>query len=160
MMYIFAAIAISAFLAGFGISHQIDKAEILKMSNGIDVLHREAEATIAVLTAQAETEHEKALNANKQLEDANVSTIKAINSQRDAFKSQRLYDTHRKSSSCATAKDSNPTNATNAATEYAPELSNELTEFLKSEAFRADEISAYATLCKQFVVDNNCGISK
>jgi len=159
MTYIFAAIALSAFLAGFGIAHQIDKAEIQEMSNGIDALHREAEATIATLTEQADKEHEKALNANKQLEDANVSTINAINSQRDDFKSKRMYDTHRKSSNCPPTAGSNTTSTTSTA-EYAPELSNELTEFLKAEAYRADEISAYAVLCKSFVVDNNCGVPK
>jgi len=159
-MYIFALIAAVSFATGFGISHQIDKAQIQHMSDGIAAQNMEAKLTLQILTEQADKEHEKALNANKQLEDANVSTIKAINSQRDAFKSKRMYDTHRKSSSCTTAKDSNSTNTTNAATEYAPELSNELTEFLKSEAYRADEISAYAILCKSFVVDNNCGVSK
>ena len=159
-MYIFALIAAVSFATGFGISHQISKAEIQHMSDGIAAQNMEAKLTLQILTEQADKEHEKALNANKQLEDANVSTIKAINSQRDAFKSQRLYDTNRKSSSCTAAKDSNSTNTANAATEYAPELSVELTEFLKSEAYRADEISAYAILCKSFVVDNNCGVSK
>ena len=42
MLYIFAAIAISAFLAGFGVSHQIDKAEIQHMSDGITAQNLEA----------------------------------------------------------------------------------------------------------------------
>jgi len=151
MMYIFALIAAISFATGFGISHQISKAEIQHMSDGIAAQNMEAKLTLQILTEQADKEHEKALNANKQLEDANVSTINAINSQRDAFRSKRMYDTHRSSGSCAAAKDSNSTNTANTTAEYASELSNELTEFLKSEAYRADEISAYATLCNNFI---------
>jgi hypothetical protein len=158
-MYIFPLIAAVSFATGFGISHQIDKAEIQHMSDGIAAQNMEAKLTLQILTEQADKEHEKALNANKQLEDANVSTIKAINSQRDAFKSQRLYDTHRKSSSCTTAKDSNSTNTTNAAI-IDGQLSNELTEFLKSEAYRADEISAYATICNNYIKGIDHGTSK
>jgi len=160
MPYIFALIAAVSFASGFGVSYQISKAEIQEMSNGIDALHREAEATIATLTAQADNAHANALNANKQLEDANVSAINAINSQHDAFKSVRMYDTNRKGSSCTPTKGDNTAGAANTATQYAPELSTELTEFLKSESYRADEISNYAILCKQFVIDNNCNIQK
>ena len=140
MMYIFAAIAISAFLTGFGVSHQIDKAEIQHMSDGIAAQNLEAKLTLQILTEQAD-------NAKKQLEAANDSAIKAINSQRDDFKSKRMYDTHRKSSSCAS---SNTPSTANPAPDDG-ELSAEYTAFLKSEAYRADEISAYATLCKNYI---------
>jgi hypothetical protein len=149
-MYIFALIAAVSFATGFGISHQISKAEIQHMSDGIAAQNMEAKLTLQILTEQADKEHEKALNANKQLEDANVSTINAINSQRDAFKSQRMYDTHRTSSNCTTTKAGDTSVTTNTST-VDGELSTELTEFLKSEAYRADEISAYAVLCSQFI---------
>ena len=151
MLYIFALIAAVSFATGFGISHQISKAEIQHMSDGIAAQNMEAKLTLQILTEQADKEHEKTLNANKQLEDANVSTINAINSQRDAFRSKRLYDTHRTSSNCTAAKAGDTSVTANATTEYAPELSTELTEFLKSEAYRADEISTYAVLCSQFI---------
>jgi len=150
MMYIFALIAAVSFATGFGISHQISKAEIQHMSDGIAAQNMEAKLTLQILTEQADKEHEKALNANKQLEDANASTINAINSQRDAFKSQRLYDTRRSSGNCTAAK-AGDTNAITNTTTNDGQLSNELTEFLKSEAYRADEISAYATLCNNFI---------
>ena len=151
MPYIFAIIAATSFATGYGICYQISKAEIQHMADGIAAQNMEAKLTLQILTEQADKEHEKALNANKQLEDANVSTINTINSQRDAFRSKRLYDTHRKSSNCTAAKAGDTSVTTNATTEYAPELSTELTEFLKSEAYRADEISAYAVLCSQFI---------
>ena len=140
MPYILAAIAISAFLAGFGVSHQIDKAEIQHMSDGIAAQNLEAKLTLQILTEQAD-------NAKKQLEAANDSAIKAINSQRDDFKSKRMYDTHRKSINCTATNTASTTDTS--ATDG--QLSDQLTEFLKSEAYRADEISNYASLCSQFI---------
>ena len=159
MPYIWVGLLLGGFATGFGISHQISKAQIQHMSDGIAAQNMEAKLTLQILTEQADKEHEKALNANKQLEDANVSTINAINSQRDAFRSKRLYDTHRASNNCTTTKAGDTSVTTNTAP-VDGELSNELTEFLKSEAYRADEISAYAVLCKSFVVDSNCGVPK
>lgn len=150
MGYIVIAIAVLSGGFGFTLSHMIDKAEIQHMSDGIASQNMEAKLTLQILTEQADKEHEKALNANKQLEDANVSTINAINSQRDAFRSKRLYDTHRASSNCTSAKTTNTGEPIDAASEDRG-LSAELTEFLKSEAYRADEISAYAVLCSQFI---------
>jgi len=160
MPYIFALIAAVSFASGFGLSYQISKAEIQHMSDGIAAQNMEAKLTLQILTEQADKEHEKALNTNKQLEDANVSTINAINSQRDAFKSKRMYDTNRKGSSCTPTAGGNTTSTTNTTDQYAPELSTELTEFLKSESYRADEITNYAILCQKFVIDNNCNIQK
>ena len=150
MLYAFVLIAAVSFASGFGLSHQIDKAQIQHISDGIAAQNMEATLTLKALTDQADKEHEKAINANKQLEDANVSTINAINSHRDSFKSKRLYDTHRARSSCATAKPSDTTSTVNTTTDDG-QLSDQITEFLKSEAYRADEVSAYATLCKNYI---------
>jgi hypothetical protein len=129
------------------------------MAESISTMNREADIQLATLTEEADKAHTEALKLNKELEDANVSAINAINSQHDSFKSVRMYDNSRKSSSC-TATKGDSTNPTAGATEDRHELSDELTSFLKSEAYRADEISAYAILCQKFVVDNNCGITK
>jgi hypothetical protein len=139
-MYIFALVAAVSFATGFGISHQISKAEIQHMSDGIAAQNREAEIQYNALISEAN-------KVNKQLEDAHATALKTITDQRNAFKSKRMYDTHRTSSNCTS---SNTTSSTNTPTDDG-ELSNELTEFLKSEAYRADEISAYAVLCSQFI---------
>jgi hypothetical protein len=149
MLYIFALIAAVSFASGFGLSYQIDKATIQHMSDGIAAQNREAELQYANLVEQAN-------NTNKLLEVNNATAIKTITDLRDAFKPKRMYDTHRKSSSCT---NSNTTSTANTTTDDG-ELSAEYTDFLKSEAYRADEVSAYAILCKSFVVDNNCGIPK
>jgi hypothetical protein len=150
MPYIWVALLAVVFASGYWLSSALSHAEIQHMSDGIATQNKEAELTLATLTQAADNARANALNANKQLEDANVSAINAINSQRDSFKSQRMYDTHRASSNCTTTKAGDTSIVINSA-DVSGELSTELTEFLKSEAYRADEISAYAVLCSQFI---------
>lgn len=159
MPYIFVGIIIASFASGYGLSSAVNKAELIKMHVSISAMNREAELQLATLTEEADKAHTEALKLNKELEDANVSTINAINSQRDAFKSVRMYDNSRKSGSCTATKGNN-TRTTTGTNQDRYELSDELTNFLKSEAYRADQIAAYAALCQKFVVDNNCGISR
>ena len=159
MPYLFVALIVTSFASGYGFAHKVSQAEIREMSESIADMNREAELQLATLTEEADRAHTEALKLNKELEDANVSTINAINSQHDSFKSVRMYDNSRKSSSCTATKGDN-TSSIAGATEDRHELSDELTNFLKSEAYRADQIAAYAALCQKFVVDNNCGISR
>ena len=159
MPYLFVGIIIASFASGYGFAYKVSRAEIRQMSDSIDDMNREAEWTLAALIKEADKAHEEALKLNKELEDANVSAINAINSQHDSFKSVRMYDNSRKGSSCTPTKGDN-TSSTAGADKDRYELSDELTSFLKSEAYRADQIAAYAALCQKFVVDNNCGISK
>jgi hypothetical protein len=153
MPYLFVGIIVASFASGYGLSSAVNKAELIKMHFSISAMNREAELQLATLTEEADRAHTEALKLNKELEDANVSTINAINSQRDAFKSVRMYDNSRKSSSCTATKGNN-TNTTTSPAEDRYELSDELTNFLKSEAYRADQIAAYAALCQKFVVGN------
>lgn len=150
MPYIFIAIFVVGFGSGYLTSHKIDKAEIIEMADSIASMNREAEVTLATLTEEAEKANVKAIQLNKELEDANESAIKAINTQRDDFSHQRMYDNGRKSSRCTTAK-TGDSNAIVRADEDRHELSMELTEFLKMEAYRADQVSAYAQLCQKFI---------
>ena len=159
MPYLFVALIVTSFASGYGFAYKVSQAEIREMSESISDMNREAEVQLATLTEEADKAHTEALELNKELEDANVSAINAINSQHDAFKSVRMYDNSRKSSSC-TATQGDNTNSTAGANEDRHELSDELTSFLKSEAYRADQIAQYAILCQKFVVVNNCGIPK
>ena len=154
MPYLFVGIIIASFASGYGLAYKVSRAEIRQMSDSIDAMNREAEWTLAALTKEADKAHEEALKLNKELEDANVSAVNAINSQHDSFKSVRMYDNSRKSSSCAKTKDSNSSSIAGA-TEDRHELSDELTSFLKSEAYRADQIAQYAILCQKFVISTN-----
>ena len=113
-------------------------------------MNREAELQLATLTEEADKAHTEALGLNKELGDANVSAINAINSQRDDFSHQRMYDNSRKSSNCSTTKNS-ITNAVANTNADRYKLSDELTSFLKSEAYRADQIAQYAKICQQYI---------
>jgi hypothetical protein len=160
MPYLFVGIIVASFASGYGLSYKVSRAEIIKMSDSIDAMNREAELQLATLTEEADRAHDEALKLNNDLEQANVSAINAINSQRDAFSSVRMYDNNsRKGNSCPKTKNSD-TSATTGTDENRTELSNEFANFLKVEAYRADKIATYAILCQKFVVDNNCGVSK
>jgi hypothetical protein len=150
MPYLFVAIIIASFASGYGFAYKVSQLEIKEMADSIATQNQEAEALLATLTEEAKKANAKALKLNKELEDANESAIKAINTQRDDFKSQRMYDNGRKSSRCATAKSDN-TKTVIRADEDRYELSMELTEFLKMEAYRADQIASYALLCQNFI---------
>jgi hypothetical protein len=149
MPYLIVGIIIASFASGYGLSSALNKAELIKMHISIDAMNREAEWTLAALTKEADKAHEEALTLNKELEDANVSAINAINSQHDSFKSVRMYDS-RKSSSCPKAKGDNSSTVVST-DEDRYELSDELTSFLKSEAYRADQIAQYAIMCQKFI---------
>ena len=149
MPYLFVGIIIASFASGYGFAYKVSRTEIRQMSDSIDAMNQEAEWTLAALTKEADTAHEEALKLNKELEDANVSAINAINSQHDSFKSVRMYDS-RKSSSCTKAKGDNSSTVVST-DEDRTELSDELSQFLKSEAYRADQIASYAIMCQKFI---------
>ena len=149
MPYLFVGIIVASFASGYGFAYKVSRTEIRQMSDSIDAMNQEAEWTLAALTKEADTAHEEALKLNKELEDANVSAINAINSQHDSFKSVRMYDS-RKSSSCTATKDSDSSTVVST-DEDRTELSDELSQFLKSEAYRADQIASYAIMCQKFI---------
>jgi hypothetical protein len=150
MPYLFIGIIIASFASGYGFAYKVSQAEIREMSESISTMNREADIQLATLTEEADKAYTEALKLNKELEDANVSAINAINSQHDSFKSVRMYDNSRKGSSCPKAKDSNTTEVARA-DEDRHELSDELTNFFKSEAYRADQIASYAIMCQKFI---------
>ena len=154
MPYLFIGIIIASFASGYGFAYKVSQAEIREMSESISTMNREADIQLATLTEEANKANTKALELNKELEDANVSAINAINSQHDSFKSVRMYDNSRKSNSCTPTKGDN-TSSIAGADENRHELSDELTNFLKSEAYRADQIAQYAILCQKFVISTN-----
>ena len=150
MPYLLAIVFAAGFTSGYFISYKIDKAEIIEMSDSIASMNKEAELQLAMLTEEANKANIKSIQLNKELEDANVSAINAINSQHDSFASKRMYDNGRKGSRCTTAKVGDSTEITRT-DEDGSELSEELAGFLKSEAYRADQVATYAILCQNFV---------
>lgn len=158
MPYILIAVLLTGFASGYGVSSALSKADIQQMAEGIAAQNREAELTLARLNEIAETAQTQAVKLTKDLEVAHEASIKSINTNRSLLKSQRLFDNGRTSRGCTPAQGG----GTNAPVDPADDrgLSEEFADFLKSEAFRADEVSAYADLCKRFVVDTNCGVPR
>jgi hypothetical protein len=150
MPYLFIGVVIASFASGYGFAYKVSQAEIREMAESISTMNREADIQLAALTKEADRAHTEALELNKELEDANVSAINAINSQHDSFKSVRMYDNSRKGGSCPKAKDSNSSTVVST-DEDRTELSDELSQFLKSEAYRADQIAQYAIMCQKFI---------
>jgi len=150
MPYLFVGIIIASFASGYGFAYKVSRTEIREMSESISDMNREADIQLATLTEEADKAHTEALKLNKELEDANVSAINAINSQRDDFSHQRMYDNSRKGGSCPKTKDSDSSTVVST-DEDRHELSDELTSFLKSEAYRADQIAQYAIMCQKFI---------
>jgi hypothetical protein len=138
MPYLFVAIIIASFASGYGFAYKVSQLEIKEMADSIATQNQEAEALLATLTEEAKKANAKALQLNKDLEDANVSAINALNSQRDSFKSVRMYDNGRKSSRCTTAKVGDSTGSVDPSDDG--RLSEEFSTFLKSEAYRADQV--------------------
>ena len=149
MPYLFVAIIIASFASGYGFAYKVSRLEINEMANRIATQNEEAETLLATLTEEAKKANAKALQLNKELEDANESAIKAINTQRDDFSHQLMYDNGRKSSRCTTTKVGNSTKSVDSSDDG--RLSEEFSTFLKSEAYRADQVSAYAQLCQKFI---------
>ena len=161
MPYIFVAIIVTSFVSGYGFAYKVSKAEIREMSESIADMNREAELQLATLTEEADKAHTEALKLNKELEDANVSAINAINSQHDSFKSVRMYDNGRKGSRCTTTKAGDTTKPIDLPDDG--RLSEEFSSFLKSEAYRADQIAQYAMICQKYIFtlrDSNYGTSE
>lgn len=149
MPYLFVAIIIASFASGYGFAYKVSRLEINEMADSIATQNEEAEALLATLTEEAKKANAKALQLNKELEDANESAIKAINTQRDDFSHQLMYDNGRKSSRCTTAKVGDSTGSVDPSDDG--RLSEKFSTFLKSEAYRADQVSAYAQLCQKFI---------
>lgn len=149
MPYLFVAIIIASFASGYGFAYKVSRLEITEMADSIATQNQEAELQLAMLTEEANKANAKALQLNKELEDANVSAIKAINTQRDDFSHQLMYDNGRKSSRCTTAKVGDSTGSVEPSDDG--RLSEKFSKFLKSEAYRADQVSAYAILCQNFI---------
>lgn len=152
MIYAYVIAAIALFSTGFGAAHQLDKAEILAMENAISAQKVEAAATLQAETDRVNLAVAKAREFNHELEVSHAQSITTINAIRDQLATAGLRDTgRRKSSGSATG------NIASAGiietTTNTSELSTELAQFLKSEAYRADTAAEYANSCWQFVVN-------
>lgn len=152
MIYAYVIAAIALFGAGFGTAHQLDKAEILAMENAISAQKVEAAAMLQAETDRVNLAMSKAHEFNNQLEVSHAQSISTINAIHDQLATASLRDTgRRKSSGGATGNSASAGIAETTAN--ASELSTELAQFLKSEAYRADTAAEYANSCFGFLAN-------
>jgi hypothetical protein len=157
MFYIVIGALITSFCSGFGVAWHNDKQTIALLNQSILSQKKEAESIQDKLAKQLAIKETQALDLNTELNLSHESAINSINSLRDSIKPMRLRDPgkRRQSSDCSMSKTSN----TGITKEQASgtELSEELTRFLQSESYRADELAAYANTCYKFV-SAQCGV--
>lgn len=157
MPYIYAILFALGFASGFGISHQVDKAEIVRMEDAIIAQKAEAHAILSSVQERIAAAQAKAKEANINLDKAHDQDIKTINAYRDALATARLHDPGRRPGGGSALSAGTDTGISQTETGTG-ELSAELTRFLQIKFYAADKVAEYANQCYAFVVEQNCGI--
>jgi len=158
MIYAIIGALVVSFYSGWGVAWHNDKQAIAALNMAIATQKESAQAQLDNLTGQLAQKEIEAVDLNKNLEKSHVATIESINTLHDSLKPVRLYDrgTSRSSSHCAVSKTSDTGQPKEHETSGS-ELSAELTEFLKSESYRADQLTADYNSLVAFV-SAKCGV--
>jgi hypothetical protein len=141
------AAIISAVLA-FGITSKYKDAI---WGAKIDRLNAEASQKLASVTDKVLMAERESAKLNQKLELEHNESLNKIASLNASLKSVRLHDPFKRGGSCTS------TETTSASTDNIVietdngQLSDELTEFLVGEAYRADQVSAYADSCHAYI---------
>lgn len=157
MPYAFILVMVASFGSGFGVSHSIDKAEIMELQ--IAIQHQKDQANMEILSAQSHVRDSemKAVVANEKREQEHESNNKDIADLHTQLSTLRLRDPGRRTS-CSNAMPAshNSKEPANTTTDTG-ELSKEFAGFLVEQSRSADEVAEYALNCFKFI-KNNCGI--
>lgn len=145
-MKLTAIAAIIAAVLAFGITAKYKDAV---WGAEIDRLNAEASQKLADETAKVLKAERDTLKVNQKLELEHHEASSKIASLNASLKSNRLYDSHRRSGGSTQAGGSCADNSVNQADNG--QLSDELAEFLIGEAYRADQVSLYAETCHAYV---------
>jgi hypothetical protein len=158
--YLFLIISIAAFSAGFGTAYKIDQGEVIKLKMDIQTANMQAGELLQSIKEHVHESEETAKIYNEKLDKANLSAIETINGYRDKLATVRLRDPYTNKTSCPGAVSTGANTRINKKNEPdRAELSEQLTKFLQSESYRADQIMIEKNTLLEFV-KNNCGIKK
>lgn len=157
MSYTLILAAALSFASGYGLSHKIDRAEIIGLELAIQKQKDEAQSILSDAQFRIKESEYKAAQANDQLDQEHEANIKDIMALRDKLGSMRLRDPGSRSS-CPSSVPAGANTAHPSGEAYSGELSKELSGFLLNQSFVADKVAEYANECYQFVVEQNCGI--
>ena len=156
MIYAYIGSLLIAFAAGFGLSHQLEKAETQRLTLAIERSNNEAQLTLQAAKTKVAALDTAALQFKNQLETAHDQSIKTINSLHDQLATARLSASDQNSANPLSASSSAGIATTETGSE---QFSTDFDRLVKAEAYRADTVAAYAESCWRFVT-NNCGIAK
>ena len=159
MKYILIIAAAGSFVFGYGLSHKIDRAEIIGLELAIQKQKDEAQSILSDAQFRIKESEYKAAQANDQLDQEHEANIKDIMALRDKLGSMRLRDPGSRPS-CPSALPAGANTVHPSGEPFTGELSAELGGFLLDQAFKADTVAEYANACYKFVVEQNCGITK
>ncbi len=157
MSYTLILAAALSFASGYGLSHKIDRAEIIDLELAIQKQKDEAQSILSDAQFRIKESEYKAAQANDQLDQEHETNIKDIMALRDKLGNMRLRDPGSRSS-CPSSVPASANTVHPSGEAYSGELSTELSGFLFNQSFVADKVAEYANECYQFVVEQNCGI--
>lgn len=143
---------------GFGVSHQIDKAELQKMSFDITTQNTLAAAALREETQKVQLATDKAIKFNNDLDASHEAYIKTAATYDQQLDSMRLYAERRPCGESAKPASNPPGVSQDSAAEA--ELSESLDRLVKQLAKQCDIVADYADRAYQFATLNNCGIAK
>ncbi|MGZ4955303.1 MAG: hypothetical protein ACXV8Q_09325, partial [Methylobacter sp.] len=143
-----ALVVAAIFVAGFSLSHALDKVKIQRMELDIKARNDNAAALLASKTAEVSAATADAIKSNNELDKAHEAYIRTANDYDQQLDAIRLYPDSRRSCSSPATTSHSAGVSEDAASEA--ELSAELDRLVKEKARIADEAADYADKAYQF----------
>jgi hypothetical protein len=157
MPYIWLAALAISFASGFGVSRSIYILDIEDLKHSINETNANAQVLKDINQQKLLVANAKAIELNKTLDKSHESYIQTVNNYSDKLSSSKLYD-NKASCGNKVSKSYSAGKVVETRTD-SPELSRELTEFLRKETLRADIAAIDKNILLEFV-KSNCGIEK
>lgn len=159
MIYAYAIAALALFSAGFGLSHQLDKAEVQELRLSIERGNIIAQNLLDASIAQADKHRLEQEAINQQMEASHDQSIRTINAYHDQLATVRLFDPG-KPHCCDSAGANGDTGPHQDDEAGADGLSREATDFLREEARDAAVAAADRNYLLDFINNQNCGVPR
>lgn len=155
---IFALVA-AIFVAGYNYGYTFEHNKVLELQKAIELSNLKSVELLQQETLKVVEAENLARLKNEELENARKQEIATVNAYHDKLASVRLFDRRNKTSCSNTLSESNDSRINKEDGKNGTELSEELTQFLRTESDRADKAAIDKNLLLDFV-KNNCGIKE
>ncbi len=158
MIYAFLAAFIFGLLSGASGMRHWDSVEIQRYESAIEAQKEQASAMLATETEKVKAATTSALELNRILDNENISNDKIINDLHAQLFGRVLVDPGKRRQSCKGPVPDGKSTGKPQSVSPDGELSEELARFLQQQAFAADKAAEYATECRRWAIENNCGV--